>query len=142
MRLDADTRRRLSRARERLELVDAAPGIAEVAREAGISPFHFIRLFEAAFGVTPHQYRVGSRIAEARRLLASGQRVTDVCMAVGFSSLGSFSASFARRVGQAPSAYQRRIRMLVQVRADLTRVFFPGCFSLLGRLPPDAFRNF
>jgi AraC-like DNA-binding protein len=142
MRLDEDTRRRLSRACDRLELVDASPAIAEVAREAGISPFHFIRLFEAAFGVTPHQYRVGRRIDEARRLLASGQPVTDVCMAVGFSSLGSFSASFARRVGQAPSAYKRRVRTLVQVPADLARVFSPGCFSLLGRLPPDAFRNF
>ena len=142
MRLDADTRRRLSRARDRLEFLDGSPAIADVAREAGISPFHFIRLFEAAFGVTPHQYRVGIRIAEARRLLASGQPVTDVCMAVGFSSLGSFSASFARRVGQAPSAYQRRIRTVVQVPADLDRVFFPGCFTLLGQLPPDAFRNF
>lgn len=142
MRLDADTRRRLSRARDRLEFLDGSPAIADVAREAGISPFHFIRLFEAAFGVTPHQYRIGIRIAEARRLLASGQPVTDVCMAVGFSSLGSFSASFARRVGQAPSAYQRRIRTVVQVPADLDRVFFPGCFTLLGQLPPDAFRNF
>lgn len=142
MRLDADTRRRLSRVRDRLELLDATPSIAEVAREAGISPFHFIRLFEAAFGVTPHQYRVGARIAEARRLLGSGQPVTEVCLAVGFSSLGSFSASFARRVGQPPSAYQRRIRTVVQAPADLRRVFYPGCFELLGRLPPDAFRNF
>jgi AraC-like DNA-binding protein len=142
MRLDADTRLRLSRARDRLEFLDASPTIAEVARGAGISPFHFIRLFEAAFGVTPHQYRVGVRIAEARRLLASGQSVTDVCLAVGFSSLGSFSATFARRVGQAPSVYQRHIRTVVQVPADLDRVFFPGCFTLLGRLPPDAFRNF
>lgn len=142
MRLDASTRRRLSRAREWLESLDASPAIADVAREAGISPFHFIRLFEAAFGVTPHQYRVGTRIAEARRLLATGQPVTDVCMAVGFSSLGSFSASFARRVGQAPSVYQRRIRTVVQVPADFDRVFFPGCVTLLGLLPQDAFRNF
>src|SRR5689334_8530340 len=119
MKLDADTRRRLSRARDRLALFDASPAIAKIAREAGTSPFHFIRLFEAAFGVTPHQYRVRIRIAEARRLLASGQPVTDVCIAVGFSSLGSFSASFARRVGQAPSAYQRRIRTAVQVPADV-----------------------
>lgn len=142
MRLDANTRRRLSRARDRLEFLDGSPDIAELAREAGISPFHFIRLFEAAFGVTPHQHRVAARIAEARRLLASGQPVTDVCMAVGFSSLGSFSASFARRVGEPPSVYQRRIRTVVQVPADLPRVFYPGCFTLLGLLPPGAFRNF
>jgi AraC-like DNA-binding protein len=142
MRLDSATRRRLSRARDRLECFDASPAIADVAREAGISPFHFIRLFEATFGVTPHQYRVGVRIAEARRLLASGESVTDVCTAVGLASLGSFSATFARRVGQAPSVYQRRIRTVVQVPADLDRVFYPGCFTLLGRLPPDAFRTF
>lgn len=142
MRLDAETRRRLSRARDRLELLDTSPALAEIAREAGISRFHFIRLFEATFGVTPHQFRVAVRIAEARRLLASGQPVTDVCMAVGFSSLGSFSSSFARREGQSPSVYQRRVRTLVQVPADLDRVYSPGCFTLLGRLPPDAFRNF
>ena len=141
MKLDPRTRRRLSRARERLALLDVSPTIAELAREAETSPFHFIRLFEAAFGTTPHQYRVHVRIAEARRLLASGQPVTDVCMAVGFSSLGSFSASFARRVGQAPSIYQRRMRTVVAVPADFDQVFHPGCFTLIGRLPPDAFRN-
>jgi hypothetical protein len=51
-------------------------------------------------------------------------------------------ASFARRVGQAPSVYQRQIRTVVQVPADLDRAFFPGCVTLLGWLPPDAFRNF
>lgn len=142
MRLDGDTRRTLCRARDRLELYEASLSVAEIAREAGISRFHFIRLFEAAFGVTPHQYRIRTRIAGARRLLARGQSVTDVCMAVGFSSVGSFSASFARRVGQSPSLYQRRVRALVQVPADLDRVFYPGCFTLLGRLPPDALRTF
>ena len=64
----------------------------KVAREAAISPFHFIRQFEAVFGVTPHQYRIGRRIERAKHLLAAGQHsVTDVCMEVGFSSLGSFS---------------------------------------------------
>lgn len=142
MRLDGDMRRTLCRARDRLELCEPSLSIAEIARETGISRFHFIRLFEAAFGVTPHQYRIRTRIADARRLLASGQPVTNVCMALGFSSLGSFSASFARRVGQPPSVYQRRVRALVQVPADLDRVFHPGCFTLLGRLPPDALRTF
>ena len=53
--------------------------------------------------------------------------MTDVCMEVGFSSLGSFSALFARRVGEAPSAFRRRVRSV----GDLT----PGCLSLMGRLP-------
>ena len=93
-----------------------------------ISPFHFIRQFEAVFGVTPHQYRIDARLDAAKRLLAAGQHsVTDVCMEVGFSSLGSFSALFTRRVGEAPSAYRQRVR----AKADLT----PGCLSLMGRLP-------
>ncbi len=143
MRLDDDTRRRLSRARDILEADElASPTIAEVARRSGVSPFHFIRLFEAAFGVTPHRYRTASRIERARLLLAAGQPVTSVCMDLGFSSLGSFSTLFARRVGEPPARYQRRVRPLVQVPADLVRVLGPGCLMLMRALPADAFRNF
>jgi transcriptional regulator GlxA family with amidase domain len=140
VRLDDDTRRRLSRARDILECEELP--IATVARRAGVSPYHFIRVFEAAFGTTPHRYRTGARLERARRLLASGTPVTDVCMELGFSSVGSFSSLFARHVGEAPSRYQRRVRRFVQVPADLVRHFYPGCFSLMGALPADAFRNF
>jgi AraC-like DNA-binding protein len=142
MWLDGDTRRRLSQAREMLEAEEESPAIPLIARRAGVAPFHFIRVFEAAFGVTPHRYRTAARLARARRLLAAGEPVTDVCMAVGFSSLGSFSGLFTRHVGEAPSKYQRRLRAVVQVPADLVRVFAPGCFSLMGALPAHAFRNF
>ena len=109
--------RRLCRARDLLEEVPEDPvSIEDVAREVGISPFHFIRQFEAVFGLTPHQFRIQSRLDRARRLLAMGHHsVTDVCMEVGFSSLGSFSDLFTRRVGATPSAYQRRLRAMVQV---------------------------
>jgi AraC-like DNA-binding protein len=134
--------RRLCRARDLLrELREPAPSIEELARAVQISPFHFIRQFEAVFGSTPHQFRIQSRLDLAKHLLARGQHsVTDVCMEVGFSSLGSFSALFTRRVGETPSAYRRRVRALVQVPArafDLT----PGCLSLLSRLPASAFRR-
>jgi len=121
--------RRLCRARDLLcDLDGPSLSIEELAREVQISPFHFIRQFEAVFGVTPHRYRIDARLDAAKRLLAAGQHsVTDVCMEVGFSSLGSFSALFTRRVGEAPSAFQRRVRSA----ADLT----PGCLSLMGRLP-------
>jgi AraC-like DNA-binding protein len=77
----------------------------------GTRHFTFIRQFEALFGVTPHQYRIQARLDLAKQLLASGQySVTDVCMEIGFSSLGSFITLFAQRVGEAPSAYRRRIR--------------------------------
>src|SRR5262245_22698573 len=117
--------RRLCRARDLLlQLDDPAPTIEALAREVQISPFHFIRQFEAAFAVTPHQYRIQARLDRARHLLAAGPlSVTDVCMEVGFSSLGSFSTLFTRRFGETPSAYRRRVRT-----ADLT----PGCLSLMG----------
>jgi AraC-like DNA-binding protein len=99
-------------------------------------------VFEATFGVTPHRYRSDVRLTRARRLLAQGASVTQVCMQIGFSSLGSFSTLFARRVGEAPSQYQRRIRTSVQVPADLTRLLAPGCLCLMGALPANAFRNF
>ena len=121
--------RRLCRARDLLLDTRERPlTIHELARDIQISPFHLIRQFEAVFGSTPHQFRQASRLELARQLLASGQHsVTEVCMEVGFSSLGSFSALFARRVGEAPSAYRQRVR----ARGDLT----PGCLSLMGRLP-------
>jgi transcriptional regulator GlxA family with amidase domain len=136
MRIDDDTRRRLCRARELLE-VDGFE-IPHVARDCGISSFHFIRLFAATFGVTPHQYRIGARLDRAKALLASGERsVTEACVEVGFTSLGSFSTLFARRVGVSPSAYRRRV--MVQVPIELRPL---GCFGMLGRLPPGAFRSF
>lgn len=136
--------RRLCRARERLGEVDGEGGTIEaIARELGLSPYHFIRQFEAVFGRTPHQYRLRARLDRARRLLAAGERsVTEVCMEVGFSSLGSFSAWFTRECGATPSAYRRRMRTLVQVPGVVPQALSPGCFSLMAALPPGALRNF
>ncbi|WP_437751920.1 helix-turn-helix transcriptional regulator [Sorangium sp. So ce1389] len=144
MLLRRDALRNLCRARDLLsEVHESRLSIEDVAREAAISPYHFIRQFEAVFGVTPHQYRIRRRLDLAKQLLAAGQHsVTDVCMEVGFSSLGSFSALFAQRIGVPPSAYRRRLRAMVQVPGRLPWELIPGCFSLMGRLPPDAFRSF
>jgi AraC-like DNA-binding protein len=117
--------------------------IAQIARTVGISPFHFIRQFEAIFGTTPHQFRIAQRIDRATRLLAlDAGSITDICLEVGFSSLGSFSTLFARRVGVPPSRYRARARRLVQVPA-VSR-FDPtlGCLSLMTHLPWPAFSQF
>jgi AraC-like DNA-binding protein len=142
--LKPDVFRGLCRARDLLNEVPERPWtVEEVAREAGISPFHFIRQFETVFGRTPHQFRIESRLDRARRLLAAGRHsVTEVCFQVGFSSLGSFSDLFTRRVGETPSGYRRRARAMISVPGQLPRALFPGCLSLMGRLPPSAFRSF
>lgn len=102
---------RLCRARDQLRNVGHAErSIDEVAKSAAMSRFHFIRQFNAVFGETPVQFRTRARLDKAKRLLGEGQRsVTDICMAVGFSSLGSFSYLFSARVGRAPSHYRREI---------------------------------
>lgn len=135
--------RSLCQARDLLQAVHEQPlSIHQIARRAHMSPFHFIRQFEALFGVTPHQFRITSRLDRAKLLLAAGNHsVTDVCMEVGMSSLGSFSDLFQRRVGVAPSAYQRRARVLVPAPGTVPAELFPGCLTLMGCLPADAFRN-
>ena len=125
--------RDLCRARNMLrETSDRPVSIREVAHEAAMSPFHFIRQFAAVFGATPHQFRIAARLERAKRLLAlSDYSVTDVCMEVGFSSLGSFSDLFARRIGAPPSVYRRQIRSSISVPAELPIRLMPGCLTLM-----------
>ncbi|MBA3462552.1 MAG: helix-turn-helix transcriptional regulator [Deltaproteobacteria bacterium] len=134
MLVDRRAFRRLVQARDLLATDDRP--VRDVASAVAISPYHFIRQFEAVFGITPHQFRTELRLAHAKRLLAGGTPVTEVCMEVGFSSLGSFSALFARRVGMPPSAYRRGVQVLTRLQ------IVPSCLGLLGELPADAFRNF
>ena len=134
MFLRSELFRRLCDARDLLvdEATETAPTIEEVARAVSLSPAHFSRQFEAVFGETPHQLRIRERLERAKRLLALGRlSVTEVCFEVGFSSLGSFSSLFTRRIGQPPSVYQRRVRALVQVPGTLPSPAFPGCLSLM-----------
>jgi transcriptional regulator GlxA family with amidase domain len=103
--------------------------VAQLAREAGLSEFYFIRSFERAFGVTPHRYQVRLRLANAKRLLQSSARsVTEICFETGFSSLGSWSSLFAREFGRSPTAYRREMVRLYQVPRPFQRVLVPMCF--------------
>jgi AraC family transcriptional regulator len=83
--------------------------LADAARAACLSPFHFHRAFAKAFGQTPHQALTRYRLERAAALLAAGGRVTDACLAAGFESLGSFSSLFRRHFGIPPRDY-RKIR--------------------------------
>jgi transcriptional regulator GlxA family with amidase domain len=83
--------------------------IAQIAQQLCLSTGEFIRHFKAVFGETPHHWRNRARLERARDLLISGKySVTDVCMEVGFSSLGSFSTLFKRHFGESPSASRLR----------------------------------
>ena len=80
-----------------------------MAAESGFSKFHFARSFKDAYGETPAQYLTRRRVERAKDLLRHANlTVTEICMLVGFSSLGSFSSRFNELVGMSPSAYQRR----------------------------------
>jgi AraC-like DNA-binding protein len=101
---------RLRQARDRINREYAEPlDITELARTALMSPGHFQRSFRAAFGETPYGYLMTRRIERAKALLRRGDlTVTEVCMAVGCTSLGSFSSRFTELVGETPSAYRAR----------------------------------
>ena len=82
--------------------------LADAAREAGLSPFHFLRLFARVLGVTPHQYLVRSRLRRAARLLADDSRpITDVAFDVGFGDLSNFVRTFHRAAGVSPRAFRK-----------------------------------
>jgi AraC-like DNA-binding protein len=100
----------LRRARDLMDRDYAQPlDVPSMARAAYMSPAHFSRQFRAAYGETPYGYLMTRRIERAMALLRSGDRsVTDVCMEVGCTSLGSFSARFTEIVGETPSQYRAR----------------------------------
>jgi AraC-like DNA-binding protein len=116
--------RHLLRARDFMDVHYAEPlDVDEIARRAHASKAHFIREFRSTFGETPHQYLLTRRIERAQHLLHTTQlSVTEVCLAVGLQSLGSFCTSFKRVVGVTPGEY-RRTRQGADLRARV-----PGCY--------------
>ncbi|WP_432134034.1 MULTISPECIES: helix-turn-helix domain-containing protein [unclassified Streptomyces] len=101
---------RLRRARDRMDREYAQPlDVPALARTALMSPGHFQRSFREAYGQTPYAYLMTRRVERAKALLRRGDlTVTEVCFAVGCSSLGSFSSRFTELVGETPSAYRAR----------------------------------
>jgi transcriptional regulator GlxA family with amidase domain len=110
MSADIDELRRLRRARDRMDREYAQPlDVPALARTALMSPAHFSRRFREAYSETPYAYLMTRRIERAKALLRRGDlSVTDVCFAVGCTSLGSFSARFTELVGETPSMYRAR----------------------------------
>jgi AraC-like DNA-binding protein len=110
LRAPCDVLVHLRRARDHADRSYAEPlDVESLAAVAGLSKFHFLRLFKATYGLTPGEYVSQRRIERAQDLLrATNLTVTEVCHAVGFTSLGSFSSRFRALVGESPSDFQRR----------------------------------
>lgn len=116
----------LRSARDLMDLRYAEPlDLDRMAEEAGFSKFHFARAFKDAYGETPANYLTRRRVERAKDLLRSANlTVTEVCMLVGFSSLGSFSSRFSELVGMSPRTFQRASA----ARGGAPPI--PGCFLM------------
>lgn len=116
----------LRRARDLADRCYAEPlDLDGLARVAGVSKYHFVRQFAAAYGETPMRHLTRRRIERAQDLLRSANlTVTEVCMLVGFTSLGSFSSRFAELVGESPTRYRDRWAQQGGPR-------IPGCFLFM-----------
>jgi AraC-like DNA-binding protein len=119
--------RRMLRARDAMDRTYADPlDVPSLARIAHVSEAHFIRTFRATFGETPHRYLQRRRVERAMYLLGQGGRdVTDICLDVGFASLGTFSRTFREIVGESPTNYRKHA---VPVRV-------PNCFAMAWTRP-------
>jgi len=111
---------RLRKAHDLIDREYAKPlDVPTIAHRALMSPAHFSRSFRAAYGETPYSYLMTRRIERAMALLRGGMSVTDACMAVGCTSLGSFSSKFTELMGETPTAYRNREHLAVNA--------MPGC---------------
>ena len=109
----------LRRARDLIDRDYAKPlDVPTMASRAYMSPSHFSRQFRAAYGETPYSYLMTRRIERAMALLRGGMSVTDACMAVGCTSLGSFSSKFSEIVGMTPTEYRTREHAAVLAMPD------------------------
>ena len=126
LRVPTDVLVHLRRARDHADRHFSEPlDLAALADVAGMSKYHFQRLFTATYGLSPVAHLSLRRVERAQDLLrATNLTVTEVCHAVGFSSLGSFSSRFRELVGESPSEFQRRYAADGAPR-------IPGCFIFM-----------
>ena len=132
------TNRRLLRARDRMDRSYAdALDVEALADSVHLSRAHFIRSFKDTFGETPHRYLQRRRLERAMALLRETDTpVTEICLAVGFSSLGTFSRTFRDIVGTSATAYRKREQ--AAPRAAI-RAGVPGCMAAIWDRPSSTF---
>jgi AraC-like DNA-binding protein len=120
---------------------DQPLSLDRIAQQVHVSRFHFLRAFRQAYDETPHAYLTRLRMAHARELLAATElSVTDICLTVGYESLGSFSTSFRRHVGHSPYNYRARVFQSVRL-VDAAARYVPYCFIFM-RAHLSQERNF
>jgi len=119
---------RANRARDYLHAHLSAPiSLSDVAAAACLSPFHLLRVFQAVFRQTPHQYLNDCRLDRAKFLLERTRiPVTAICLECGFSSLGSFSALFHKRCGMSPRAWRKSHGMPTEENSNIREVYLMG----------------
>ena len=103
--------------------------LGNIADEAFFSKYHFIRLFSGIYKRTPYQYLSLVRIEKAKQLLITEMDVAQVCYAVGFESVSSFTGLFKRMTGQTPAVYQAAQRKRIKAIAIAPLKFIPNCFA-------------
>ncbi|AIE85013.1 helix-turn-helix transcriptional regulator [Fimbriimonas ginsengisoli] len=130
-RIHHGTQIHLERARDLIVArLDEPVSLAEAAREACLSPFHFHRLFVRTYGQTPHAFLTARRIDQAKRLLAEGDlTVTEICFSLGYESLGTFSTRFQRIVGCSPTQYRIGAARHFALSSLRPYRFIPTCFT-------------
>jgi len=100
-----------------------------ISDEAFFSKFHFIRLFKKTYAKTPHQYLTFVRIEKSKLLLQTAIPISEVCYAVGFDSVSSFTGLFKRLTGQTPSTYQQEYRRIQEEIKTAPLKHIPNCFA-------------
>jgi len=100
----------------------------QISQKAFLSRFHFHRLFSQVYRKTPHQYLTHRRMEKAKDLLEENKTVTDVCIEVGFESLGSFSVLFKKEIGFAPQYYRNMAWLKKQQSLEQPKKVIPHCF--------------
>jgi AraC-like DNA-binding protein len=135
----AGLERHLLRARDLVDSrYDEPLDLRTLAREAHVSPRHFSRSFRRVFGETPHQYLLSRRLERARHLLRTTEMpVAEICLEVGFTSVGSFTTTFTRQIGVSPTTF----RKAYGGPSEADRI--PLCFAMAWarRAPVGAFRE-
>lgn len=102
----------------------------KIADQAAFSKYHFLRLFKNTFGMSPHQYLISVRVNAAKKLLLTKMTISDVCFAVGFESVPSFTRLFKQKIGISPGLFVKTELSKVKNQVEEPKKYVPGCFAI------------